>query len=585
MWKAARKILGILRGGGHPVEIGVAAALGVLAGLVIGRNGLVMVLLLLMLVLNVNKPAFALTLGPSAAVAWLIAPLKFGAGRWLLSIDPAAGLFGELANAPVGALMGLDTYSVVGGLVLALPAAAAAGVALWWITRGFRRKMLAIAKGEGKLGEWSRSTLVRFVKRYLWGPEEPDYEKELKARPKIVRVKGVVVLVVLSALAAIGSLLDHGPLVRGLLAEGLTSAAGAQVDVADLAFRPLAASLRVEGLEVTDAEQPERNVFEAKVLAADVGVGGLLRRSLVIDEARISELAIDTPREEPGRLVEESKESARTPEDAPPALDDAVEVDRYVDWGKWRGLFEQLRRIVKRLRAYRDAAGPPEERAAPETDTEDELLRRAETDGYASIRAPEIVRTVPDLLVRRLIVEGIPTGESPVGPVDVCVENLAYPAALAPGPMVFRVSDRAGKGAIELVSDPGERESPVSVRGSFSGLSARPVGDALSSAVPLVFEGGTMDVELEGTAGRGWIDIAVEVRCVDLVARPRAGKRFLGLKADELRDALEEMGGLTFKLIIRGDPRKPRVRFVGDGIGRKLKDAAIRGAKRRAKEE
>lgn len=568
------------------MEIGVAAALGVLAGLVIGRNGLVMVLLLLMLVLNVNKPAFALTLGPSAATAWLIAPLKFGAGRWFLSIDPAAGLFRKLANAPVGALMGFDTYSVVGGLALGLPAAAAAGVALWRITRGFRRKMLAIAKGDGKLSEWSRSTLVRFVRRFLWGPEEPDYEKDLKARPKIVRMRGVVVLAVLSALVAIGSLFDHGPLVRGLLAEGLTSAAGAQVDVADLAFRPLAGSLHIEGLEVTDAEEPARNVFEAKVLAADVGVAGLLRRSLVIDEARISELAIHTPREEPGRLVEESKESARTPEDAPPDLDDAREVDRYVDWSKWRGLFEQLRRILKRLRAYRDAAaGPREERAAPETGTEDELLRRAATDGYSSIRAPEIVRTVPDLLVRRLIVEGIPTGDSPIGPVDVCVENLAYPAALAPGPMVFRVSDGNGKGEIEFVADPRERASPISVRGSFSGLSAKPVSDALSSAVPVIFEDGTMNVDLTGTAGRGWIDIAVEARCVDLVARPRPGKRFLGLKAGELQDALGELGDLTFKLIIRGDPRKPRVRFVGDGIGKKLKDAAIRGAKRRAKEE
>ena len=446
--------------------------------------------------------------------------------------------------------------------------------------------MLAIAKGEGKLSEWSRSTLVRLVKRLLWGPKEPDHEKTLNALPRIVRMNGVVILAVLSALVAIGSLFDHGPLVRGLLTEGLTSAAGAQVDIADLAFRPLAASLHVEGLEVTDAEEPARNAFEAKVLVADVGVTGLLRRSLVIDEARISEFATDTPRKEPGRLVEESEESARTPGDAPPSLDDVVEVDRYVDWSEWRERFEQLHRILKRLRAYRDVAtGPWEERAAPETGTEDELLRRAGTDGYSSIRAPEIVRTVPDLLVRRLIVEGIPTGESHIGTVGVYVENLAYPAILAPGPMVFRVSDRNGKMEIEFVVDPGERASPISLRGSFSGLPAKTVSDALSSAVPVIFENGTMNVSLTGTAGRGWIDIVAEVRCVDLLARPRAGKRFLGLKAGELRDALEELKDLSFRLIIRGDPRKPRVRFVADGIGKKLKDAAIRAAKRRAKEE
>jgi uncharacterized protein (TIGR03546 family) len=582
MLPTLRKIAGVLRGGGHPVEVGLGAALGALAGLVLGKNGLAVVLVCLAFVLSFNRPIFGLATAAFGALSWPLAPVLFAAGRAVLSLGFAATVFGWLSNAPVGALMGFDTYSVAGGLALGLPAAVVAGLAAWWATHAFRRRALAAAPGRGG---GRPGALARFVRWLFLGTAEVDHGRMRKGRPRLFRRGNLALIAVLVVLGAVAGLFDYGPYLRRPLERGLTELAGAQADVANVVFRPLSGSVKLEGLAVTDAEAPERNAFEAKILVADVGLTGLLRRSFVIDEVRFTDLALDTPRAEPGRLVERPPETLEEPEEPSP-LEGASPVDLYVGWRKWKDRFDGLRRVVTSVRDLRRRIAELKRAVGLEREeTEEELARRAEAEGHASVRATEVPRTAPDFLLRSISVEGIRTDWPRFGAVDVEIENLAYPAGLSPGPAVFRLKGSEGGGALELAVDVSDPASPIAVKGSVPGLPAKDVTDDLGPRVPVAFEEGALDCAFTGTAGAEWIDLRLDVRGSGVRARPRGRSGFAGLAGSELEAALASVEEFDFALLVRGELSRPAVRFEGGALVRRLKEAALKAAKDRLKEE
>ena len=593
-----RKIGKALRGGAHPLEIGMSVAMGVLAGVVLGKNGLVVILCALMLVLNTNKAAFGLTGVACGALGWLLTPLKFAVGRWALSVESLAGIFSRAANAPGGALCGFDTYLVAGGVIAGVPLAVAAGLVAAAVTRRFRSKMLALIGDPEKLNAWSRGRISRLVKWVLLGVGEADYEKSLSQRPKIIRKSGVVLLGLLVALLGVMSFVDYGAYVTRPAEDALTSLTGAEVNVAEVSLRPLVASLKAEGLALTDAADPATNAVEVGAIAADISVVGLTQRSIVIEEARITGVKFGTKRTSPGRVIRPPATKKPEDENARAPLDQAKSIETYIaTWNEWKLKFEKLQDILETVEEYRGSAEGSEAAAVHGRPLSDEeVARLVEAGGYAAIRAPEIVRNVPDLLVKKLRAGPIATGMEGLESVEVMLKDLAYPVHFGPRPVSLTVratedpswkaaGEKGPLPAVSLSFAPKVASEAMKLTGRLPGLPARKLSDALSSAVPVAFDGGKMDVKLEGMADASWIDLALDVTVVDFAAKSRGAKGLFGIRGKDLDRALAEMKQLRFKILVRGRPSRPRVLFRGEGLGPALKDAAVRAAKRRVQKE
>lgn len=77
---------------------------------------------------------------------------------------------------------------------------------------------------------------------------------------------------------------------------------GAEVDIAKLETSFWNASLRVQGVELTDAQKPEKNMVEIGDIRLGVHWDGLLRARLVVDEMAVEGIKIGTTRKMKGKV-------------------------------------------------------------------------------------------------------------------------------------------------------------------------------------------------------------------------------------------------------------------------------------------
>lgn len=78
---------------------------------------------------------------------------------------------------------------------------------------------------------------------------------------------------------------------------------GAEINVADIRTSFFNARFEMDGLQVTDPEKPQRNLFEIGAVRFQVLWDGLLRAKLVIPEASVLEIKVLSPRAKPGKVI------------------------------------------------------------------------------------------------------------------------------------------------------------------------------------------------------------------------------------------------------------------------------------------
>src|SRR5438105_6794562 len=139
-----QSLLGAIRGGVHPREIGLAVFLGVLAGFVGGFNLTLAVVLLAVLVLRTPPKMFAQAWGVAAGLAWTLTPVTFRLGHFVLTGTPVGQWLAPHADGLWVALFDLDRYTLIGGAclapIVALPTAWGIAVA----TRGVQQRLVAL---------------------------------------------------------------------------------------------------------------------------------------------------------------------------------------------------------------------------------------------------------------------------------------------------------------------------------------------------------------------------------------------------------------------------------------------------------
>ncbi len=117
-----------------------------------------------------------------------------------------------------------------------------------------------------------------------------------------IRLPGLLAFFILVALGLACWYLMADTLVRSGLEKSATRLVGARVDIAraDLTLRP--AGITLEGIQVTDPEQPLINAVTMERIACTLGAFQLLRRRIIIEEMALEGLAFGTPRQSSGAL-------------------------------------------------------------------------------------------------------------------------------------------------------------------------------------------------------------------------------------------------------------------------------------------
>lgn len=266
-------------------------------------------LALLALLILVRLPLIwvGLVAAVSFGVAFVAAPLVFKVGEVLLD-GPLAGPVGALANAPFGALLGLEHYLATGGLVV-----------------GLAFGTLAAFVG---LGRWTHT------------------RKRVPIRPT-----GLLLVLLLT----VGLWFTRSSWATSILTEETESALaelnGATADVVGVDLDLVEASLSVESVSLADPNRLTTNIFQGLELTADLSSRDLLRKRVHIERVVVRRAESGSPRAVPGVLIGEPEE--QQPEPPEGSFEDYLQ-----DFEVWKERIATLREWVESMQ---EAEEPPAE--------------------------------------------------------------------------------------------------------------------------------------------------------------------------------------------------------------------------------
>lgn len=143
MLKSAAKLLAVLGSETAPGQIALGAALGMVAGLTPLLSVHNLLVLLLLLVLRANLPAFVVIWGVGSGLAYLLDPAFHAVGLALLTAGPLQGLWTALYNVPVVRLTRFNNSVLLGSVAVCLALFVPVYAAVVWGVRRYRDRVLA----------------------------------------------------------------------------------------------------------------------------------------------------------------------------------------------------------------------------------------------------------------------------------------------------------------------------------------------------------------------------------------------------------------------------------------------------------
>lgn len=539
--KLVKKFLKILRGGAAPWQITVSCLLGFVVGMTPGFNMTVILALVVFLLLNANTALLLLGVGIGKALCLALAPVTFEIGYVIIHGMGLEGLFRAASETPVIALMDLHYYCLIGGLPVAVVLGGGTG---WALGRTIQKLRAAVAAGterSAKAQKLAGNKLVKILLKILFGKQKMTMAEMLEQKHTVFRKAGFILCGVLVALVVLFDLLFADAVAGAGLKGGLEAAVGAQVDVEGAELSVTQGRFGVEGLEITNPDDPLFNMPEVRIAKSDISMTGLLAKRLVVDELVIEQVKTKSKRDSAGEVFR--KPARPEPPQPEKPLDD------YFENGD--KIFEYL----NKARDYLENREESQERIAEGVEKED-VVELAENLGYLKVSARSVLARRPAVTIRRLVIKEIPVGDEKWSVEGTEVSNAPE---LNEKPMVFRISSDAGVD-IQMTFDFTASDAVHTIRAVIPNVS---VGDTItpSGNVPIDLTDALVDVAADGTFTREKLDIPVVLKLKNMKASGREGEGALGLDPATTNKMFSKISSLTVVLALEGSVAAPGIRI------------------------
>ncbi|MBQ71404.1 MAG: hypothetical protein CMJ67_00705 [Planctomycetaceae bacterium] len=506
-----RNFLKTLIGSVTPFQVLLACVLGALLGFLPITNGgtiAALVLVLLLLVLNANLFLAGIVATGVKLVSIATAPLAFAIGRLLID-GPTRPIAAALANGPVTAWLGFDSSLSVGGLVLGLVIGVVLGLVVSKIVLRLRSAIAGLEEGSDAFRALMQRRTIRWAAWVLFGGiPKGGFASSAARRGLPIRISGVVISTLLIVLVVIGGWLLAGGAAKRVLVRELTRLNGSTVDIEALDIAWFGGRAEIVGLQISNPEALDRNLFEAERLAADLDLDSFLRRRFAIDDVVVSSARLESDRTTPA-IRHESSSKAPTIEDESPSEIDGVplpegNLEEYLQTAReWKERLQQIQGVLEKIADRIPPASVPEA-DSPSSDSDDSLeawLReQVDLHGYAGVRATHLIEGTPTVLVRKIEADGIRTRDQSAPTYDLVITSMSTEPGLVESPPAIEVrsSDESLTAELELgriSKSGGQNRFDITLRD----LPAERIVEQLVKSQNPPFSGGSIDAAMTGT--------------------------------------------------------------------------------------
>src|SRR5690554_4338443 len=127
---------------------------------------------------------------------------------------------------------------------------------------------------------------------------------------QLIRWQGLVAFVVVTGLLAAVTYFFLDTWLRIAIEQAGGRLAGAEINVASVEHRFSPFGLTLNGVQVTDPENPSHNRVVLEQLRADVALMPLFMDKVIVDHLQATGMTFNQPREQPGRVYASDERAA-----------------------------------------------------------------------------------------------------------------------------------------------------------------------------------------------------------------------------------------------------------------------------------
>ncbi len=563
--KPVKMIIGVFRGDVAPLFVLLSVMLGFWFGLMPDFYGIHVAILILALILNIHFGVFLMAAAFGKAVCFAAAPVLFHVGVWAQANGSA--VLEVLANIPIVGITDFSRYAVAGALLIGPVVGLLLGIVPTRAIVTFRRNWLRLDEGSEAFRRWRAKGWVRFLDRWVVGKSVADVRAAMRRRPKLIRVPGVILAVVLLAGSAVGAHLLQKAGLTEVAGTSLTQVNGAEVNLENLHLALAEGRLSGKGIEMTDPDRPTHNRVAIGSITADFNLYGLLLGRLVMDEIELSGVELDQPRAKAGTVLDRDRRSERggmsfdfsslnlkdlDPRSLESYVKDARQVREWLD-------------TVRKYLPDKRVGSESEEVPVPES-------------YLAHLRARAPGSPTPRFVIRRLVLNDVVVPVEQIGKSNIVCMNLSdAPWGLA-DPLTIAIESLDRPASVKIACDYSSPDPGARIEADLPEVNLRELQEQLNGNNPVVFDGGTASARVSGRATRDQIDLSIAVKTKGMKARSGGGGAF-GLDPQVTSEAMKVMENLETTLRLVGPITEPRLVFDSPALTEEMKTALVRAGK------
>ncbi len=576
--KFIRKVVKILRGGAGTKEIFLGVLSGVLLGMIPGVNLTLLLAIWLMLLLNANIAFVLIGLGVGKLCCLALAPITFQIGYLIIHNIGLEGLFRFFNNTPVLALMDLDVYCLVGGIPVALVLGTVLGKVLASVVTKIRQQMVKAGEKE-KLQKVGNNKLVKIFMRIAFGKQKISTKDVLEKNSPLLRKSGVILACTVLALIVVSEffLLDY--IVRKGVTSGISSATGAEVNLADATLSLADGKLELKGLQITNPDKPTHNMMQVESLVADVSMRDLLRKSYSIDLLKGDDMQLDVLRDKPGEIYQEEAEEIAETSEKEEVEEDATDEKGFEDYFEQAKSYEKYLKKLKNYLEKRERNAEAVEKGEQPEPVKEEVATTAKENGYLKAKADNLVTSRPDWLIRKIEIDNMSISKNFEKQNIMATEVCSHPELNKKSTTVTvtPVNSETPMANVALRFDDPKSNHKIAVDVSDISLGD---GAGMSKKCPLNVKDGKLDAKSTGEFSSSELNLPFTILVRDLKADVKEGETVLGMDSATANEVFSSLEQVEIVGSIEGALTKPKVNVDYDRLLGTIKGALVKAGKK-----